>query len=51
MLIPQVKSSPLGERNDGVVLIASLRVAYGAARRQPKVSAAEAHPVNCTKWS
>ena len=51
MLMLQVISSPLGENNAGVVLIASLRVEYGAARRHSKVSGAEVHPVYCTKWS
>jgi len=51
MLIPHVKSSPLGERNAGVVLIASLRVVYGTARRHSRVSAVEVHPVNWTRRS
>ena len=50
MLIPQVKSNPLGERKEGVVLIASERVAYGARRRHSRVSVAVVHPVNSTKW-
>jgi len=51
MLIPQVKSSPFGERKEGVVLTASMRVAYGALRRHSRVFEAEVHPVNWTRWS
>ena len=49
MLIPQVRSNPLGEKREGVVLMASRRVSYGAARRHSKVSGAEVHPVNRTR--
>lgn len=51
ILILQVISNPLGERKAGVVLIASLRVPYGALRRHSRVSVAAVHPVNSTKWS
>ena len=47
MVMPQVlKSTPLGGKGEGVLLIASARIAYGAARRHSKESGAEVHPVN-----